>query len=322
MQGIDVGLDVVRRELADGAIGLKVLHDALTKLGGRDRLKDGGAAPVAPALVICKEEQAVLLDRPSEGASKDVDQQWRLRIAHHVVEEAVGRGRRIAVVIIERAMKFVAAALAHQRDLTTGAASLVGVGVGRGGAQLLHGVRSDAQDAVGLFLILVVDIHAVQRDVGLIVLAPVHGAVDLAALNPTPEVGNAGLEEEQPDRVAGVKGQLGDGLGCDRVAERAVGGVHLGGLGSDGEGFGNYPQLFKRDIDRRGRVHQKLNLTDQYVPEARRSGRDLVSIRLHLGEPVAPALVAGGFPFGASFDTLQDHGCARHHGTSRIGHGA
>ena len=95
-----------------------------------------------------------------------------------VQEELVGGRRRVAVVLVERAVQFVGAALGHQRHLRAGGAAAVGVGVHGGDAELLHRIRGHAQDAgEGVAVHLVVDVHAVQRDVGLVALAAVDRAV-------------------------------------------------------------------------------------------------------------------------------------------------
>jgi hypothetical protein len=130
--------------------------------------------------------------------------------------------------------------------------------------------------------LLLVDVHAVEEDVGLVGAA----AVDVAAAR------HAGLEREQPDGIARVQGKFPDAPALEGRAERGVRGVERGlGRAHDGDGFCLKTSL-QPHVYVNGRVHQSLHLGN-------RSFLETIGLNFHAvvsgrddGEDVS-ALVAG-----------------------------
>src|ERR1700676_2005733 len=123
-------------------------------------------------------------------------------------------------------MDDVAAALGDQGNLGPGSPAEIGAGVRRDSAKLLHGIERDPEDAgkSGMVL-LIVDVDSVERDIGLIALTAVYGSapeVVLLGRIGLAKVGDARLQREQTDHVAGFERQLSDRLVSDGVADGSV----------------------------------------------------------------------------------------------------
>ena len=118
-------------------------------------------------------------------------------------------------------MELVGAALGDERHLAARGASLVGALSRDGGAELLHGIERNRQHGIeARDAFVVVDVHAVEGDVVLVRL----GAEDLAA------GGDARLEAQQRDDVAGLQRQGLDLAFGEGIADRSVLGVDDGGF--------------------------------------------------------------------------------------------
>ena len=117
--------------------------------------------------------------RRSEGVSQE--QRRRVRFAllqlRELIKKVVGHQICRAVVFIGRAVKLVGAALGLQRDLSAGGAALIRAGIAGGHAEFFDGVQRGAQCATkGITVQLIVVIHAIERDVGLVAACAIDGA--------------------------------------------------------------------------------------------------------------------------------------------------
>ena len=153
------------------------------------------------------------------------------RHAGLVVEPGIRRGRGVAVVFVQRAMKLIGPALGDQHHLAARRAPLIDAFAAHRHAEFLDGIERNRQHGVesgvdvraipvdaligvarGRVLrhqagvLIVVDIHAIQRDV--ILIAP--RAQDLAV------GGHARLQAEQLDDVSGFQWKLAD-LGSENA---------------------------------------------------------------------------------------------------------
>ena len=196
---------------------------------------------IATAFVIAEEVELLpgVGHDAAEAAAEDVAVQLGGGNAIQVIEEGVGVGGLVAQEVIERAMQLIRAGLGDERDLGTGAARRVGVGVARCHPEFLHGIERHPQHTrKGGAGLLVVDVDAIERDVALVAAAPVDHAAPVssdadAAVHrvSVADEGNAGLEGEHLRHVAAFEGQLHDRLRAERIADRRVDGIELGAFG-------------------------------------------------------------------------------------------
>ncbi len=134
-------------------------------------------------------------------------------------------------------MDDVGATLGDQADLRPRSLAKLGAGVGGYGPEFLNGIERHAQHAgeCGTIL-LVVDIHAVERHIGLVALAAVYCAaaeIVLILRVRLAEVGDARLKRKQADHVTRLEGQLGDRTVADGVPDGGVGRIHLNRFAAD-----------------------------------------------------------------------------------------
>ncbi|MCH6553477.1 MAG: AAA family ATPase, partial [Acidobacteria bacterium] len=124
------------------------------------------------------EKGPVFHNRAAQGRAIDMAAQLGFDDVVPVVKEVVGAEGLVAVGPVHHTVGGVAAALGHQLHLGGGRAALVGVVVGGGDAELRQGSLGGADGAgEGEAVLGVVDVHAVEGDVGLVAA----GAVDAAA---------------------------------------------------------------------------------------------------------------------------------------------
>src|SRR5256885_9401738 len=126
-------------------------------------------------------------------------------------------------------MEIVGAAFGYESDLTAGGASLIGIVPGGGDAKFLDGVERRAYRASeGGAADLVVVVHAVEGDVGLVAAASIDGAV--ARIHVVIDVGSdecsAGLQAQHSRGITALEGQRQDLTRIKGVAERGVSGIH------------------------------------------------------------------------------------------------
>ena len=154
----------------------------------------------------------------------------------------------------------IGAALGDKCDLCAGRAPQVRAGICGDGAEFLDRIERHPQNAAeGAAVLLVVDVYAVERNVGLIGFSAVHRAaaviVESAGIRFSQE-DDARLQRKQAHHIACLEWQLRDDITADSIAERGVGGVHLHGFRGHRNDLGDGAQLFKRYVDGRRRVHQ------------------------------------------------------------------
>src|SRR5262249_25033955 len=103
------------------------------------------------------------------------DQQRGPRYAGAVVEEVVGRGDRVAVILVKSAVEFVGSTTRDERDLRARAPAHVSVSVHGSRAEFLYRIQSHAERRAECGAgRLVVIVYAIQCDICLIWLSPVH----------------------------------------------------------------------------------------------------------------------------------------------------
>ena len=186
-----------------------------------------------------------------------------------VVKEVGGAERLVAVGPVHHTVGGVGAALGHQLHLRGRGASLVSIVVGGGDTEFLQGSLGGADGAgEGEAELGVVDVHAVEGDVGLVAA----GAVDAAAaavkvhnaavaarvVHPARYEGHPRLQTEQTGRVK-VGGRKVENLGAGNWSPHA--GVHRVNAGDSlfhQHLFGNCAD-FQRDIQRGGDAHRQGN---------------------------------------------------------------
>jgi hypothetical protein len=149
--------------------------------------------------------------------------------------------------------------------------------------------------------LLLVHVHAVERDVGLVGAR----AADVAVAR------HAGLEREQADDVARVQGELHDAARLEGGADGGVGRVErrLDAAG-DGDGLGREAS-FERHVHLDGRVNERLDFGDRRLLEARRLDLDAVGARRDGGEGVAAFVVGRLRPREVPARVGERHGGAR-----------
>src|SRR6185369_10801371 len=109
----------------------------------------------------------------------------------------------------------IRAALGYQAYLRAAGSDLVGVGIGRYNAKFLHRIECNAQHAVeSLPGLLIVYVHAIQRDIGLIRFSAVDRSVSIVrgptVLRYVANERNARLETEQSGYVSALEWELPD----------------------------------------------------------------------------------------------------------------
>src|SRR5260370_631431 len=100
-EGIYDGLDLVRRDGAEGAGGVVEGDDALLEVLGRDSTVDAGRTSVAAAFIVDEEKRLVARHWSAHRGAKEIDQQRGALNADAIVEEAVGRCLGAAAVFVE-----------------------------------------------------------------------------------------------------------------------------------------------------------------------------------------------------------------------------
>ncbi len=290
------------RERRDVAVGAEVAHLAAAEARERHLPEHAPLAAVLAPLVAVEEEGAVLDDGAADGAAVGVADERGPLDARAVVEEVVGREDRRAVEPEAGAVERVGAALGDDGDLRARGAAHLRVGVRRDDAELVHGLGVEPEhgvvvgrvaallrvagrvfeagraDLVGLRL---VDVHAVERDVGLVGAR----ARDVAGAR------HAGLEREERGDVARFERQLRDLLRDEVVAERGVLPVdeRLVGLRRDGDGVGEGAD-FELRVDLRGLRDQRAHVRQHDLLEARGLDLDAVGAGLNQLEGVDAAV--------------------------------
>ena len=125
-------------------------------------------------------------------------------------------------------MDRVRSAARDERDLRAGGAAGVGVGVGRGDAELIDRLTCGAQGTVeGIAEDLIVVVYAVQGEVGLVLARAVDDAcpcvlVEAAALGSTVERKYARLQGKEVGDVVGQVGQVLHLRTVEGLAQRGV----------------------------------------------------------------------------------------------------
>ena len=158
-------------------------------------------------------------------------------------------------------------------------------GLSRGPRVVLRSVGKGMSDARSL---VVVNVHAVQRDVVLIASC----AEDFAGLR------NPGLNAEQFDHVSGLQRKLLNLPLLECVTERTVDGVHLARLGLDAHAAADGAH-FENAIERGRNVHFKR---DVLACEDRESGlldHQVVGARRNLQELIDAGRTGERFPHRA-----------------------
>lgn len=130
-----------------------------------------------------------------------------------VVEEVVGARDRIAMEMKERAVELVGSAFCHQGDLGAGGAPLVGIGIDRRDPELADRIGCGAQHrGEGKPVDLIVDIHAIERDVGLIAASASHIAISR----------DPWLQTQERGHVPPLQGELFDLLFDEVIAQAGI----------------------------------------------------------------------------------------------------
>ncbi len=164
-----------------------------------------------------------------------------------LIEPVVGGEIGVAVILVQRRMPVVGAALGDDVYLCAGGAARLGIRAGRRDAEFLHRIERGTQHAIeGEACDLIVVVETVQRDVALVgacarddAAAAVFIGLLRVVLGGLPsEIEHAGLQAKQVGDVAAFHRERLDRLAVDRVADGSVGRI---------EGF-----LDGRDIDDRG----------------------------------------------------------------------
>ena len=190
---------------------------------------------LALAFIGAEEEQAVFQNGAPERAAKRIanDFLWDVGLAVQqlgvLVEPAVGRGDRRAILFVERAMKGVGAALGDQRDLTSGGAALIGIVACCGDTKLFDGIERGANGAFeGGAANLVVVVDTVENNVGLVAAAAIESAV--ACVNVVVDVvadeRDARLQAEDSGGIAAFEGKRQDLVRVEGIAKGCVSRVH------------------------------------------------------------------------------------------------
>ncbi len=226
------------------------------------------------AFIVGEVEKLVLDYRSTDAATENVavqlggGQALALRVGGEVVEKGIRVKSLVANEPIACAVKLVGAGAGDEGDLCAGAAGRISVGVGGGNAEFLYGIERYAQGAIeGLTGLLVVDVYAVEGDVGLVATTAVDNATTVgcfagAAIHGVvvTDIGDAGLQREDAVRATAFKGKLGNGLGAEGVSYSCVYRVELDAFGGDFNGLGDGADCFKSQIDGGGSVDQKPDL--------------------------------------------------------------
>lgn len=218
-------------------------------------------------------------------------------------------------------MQVVGAALGHQGDLGAGGAAQLRAGIGGDGPEFFHRVERHSQHAgESRVVLLVVHVHAVERDVGLVVLAAVDRPA--AVIGPIAQVRYTRFQGKKPDHVPRLKGQLRDRLSADGVADGGVRRVHLLGFGRHRNHLRQAADLLERNVDGGRRIDQQLDVIDDLFGEAGGRGYDLVFARLHLGEGEAAGHVGLFLALRSGRDVGQAHRGRRDNRARRVVDGA
>ncbi len=232
------------------------------------------------AFVIGEKEEAVFPDRPAEGSSKDVADEFgrlvglaglQLGLFDKII---VSAGEGVAVVLVEGAVEIVGATLGDERDLSAGGTAAIGVVVGGGDAKFLDGVEGNREHgSEGVAASLVIDVDTVKGDVALVAVGAVDRAaaavevlIDVAAVS---GIGDAGLKREQIGHIAGFDGQLLNLVLVEGGSQGSVGGIKGKGLGGHFDGFGGGTDVESNVGGNRG-IDEQLEVLLLVLAEARR----------------------------------------------------
>src|SRR6266704_7065391 len=151
------------------------------------------------------------------------------------VKPVVGSAKRRAMVFVSRTMKAVRSAFRHQADLRARRPSRIRIGVAGGDPELLQRVQSRTDGAgKGYTLQLVVIVDTVERHTSLVAASAIHraaSAVNLGVCLASNSVGtpcehHPGLEAENADRIAALKGKRVDLVCAKRVTQRGILRIH------------------------------------------------------------------------------------------------
>ena len=128
---------------ASGRVGTQITDNSVAQgIAGHDA-QNTVLLALAITFIVEEEEEAIFLQRTSHGRAEDIANQLQrfvglaitqLRLLH---EPVVGAGESVAVVLVQRSVKSVGAALGDERDLRSGGAALVRVVVRGSNAEFL-----------------------------------------------------------------------------------------------------------------------------------------------------------------------------------------
>ena len=168
--------------------------------------------------------------------------------------------------------------------------------------------------------LLIVHIHAVQRDVALIAFAAIDGtAAIVVPLAGIAEKGDSGLDREQADYIARIKREFQNRTRSDRVANGGILRIHLHGFGAHGNALLHCAYL-EVNVNRGGSAHQQANIAHHHLGKTGRASGDLVGARLHLRERIAALRIRGRRALLIRFGVFRHHFRPRNNGPRWIGH--
>ena len=236
VERIHVG-DIAWAEGVDLAVGGGELDLSILQRFAGNRAALRRLAGVDAAFIVQEVEQPALLHRAAQGGSELVADQRRARHTGAVVEPVVGRVGRVAVVFVSRAVQLIGAAARDQGNLAAGGTPRRCTLAGDGDAEFLHRIKRHRQRRresriaaavqrsravqAGEGILVVVVVHAIQRDVVLVAAGTHHLAV----------LGDAGFQTQQLHHVSGLQRQAGNLFFLEGIADRGVHSVQDSGFG-------------------------------------------------------------------------------------------
>src|SRR5262249_9631986 len=151
-------------------------------------------------------EKPILPDGSAERRAVHVAIQLRASEPRLIGKEVIGARLGVTQILVYRSVNQVRPALGDQCHLSTRGASEIRPGVAGDGAELLDRIQRDAQNAGECrAVLLVVDVDAIEHDIGLVALAPVYRAASIIVLlmrERFPKVSDAGLNGEEAHHVS------------------------------------------------------------------------------------------------------------------------
>ena len=164
------------------------------------------------------------------------------------------------MIFVSGPVECIGTAAGNHRNLPAARSPEIGRAAGRDKAEFLNRVDRHGQNTLkGCRRLLIIDVHAVQRDIGLVTASPCYAASTSvgAALIVNTRINHAGLQAQETDNVACLERQGDDLWILNAVADGGVHRIHQGQTSRKDVDL-DHESRFQLQVQRRRRVYQKM----------------------------------------------------------------